>query len=195
MSLKSILTAALATSLATSGACAAEKGKSLVVYFSLTGEQYNVGNITEGNTAIVAKMIAEQTGADLFELKTEKEYPLHDHKKLIDDAKLELNQKARPRLKADVSNFDQYDTVYIGYPIWWADMPMAVYTFMEAHKWDGKVIAPFATHEGSGFSGTDRGIKATCKGASVLKGLAIQGKVAQTNRPKAKKAVAEWLEK
>ena len=77
----------------------------------------------------------------------------------------------------------------------WGDMPIPVYTFLEAHDWKGKTVIPFCTHEGSGLSGTESRIRSTCKGATVEKGLAVQGKVAQTNRSAAKKAVQDWLAK
>ena len=169
-------------------------GKSLVVYFSLAGDQYNVGIINEGNTSIIAKFIAEEIGSELFELQTIKPYPTDSYNNLIKIAKDEQNKKARPALKADI-DITAYDTIYIGYPNWWGDMPMPLYTFLEAHDWKGKTIIPFCTHEGSGLSGTESRIRSTCKGATVEKGLAVQGKVAQTNRSAAKKAVQDWLAK
>ena len=171
-----------------------EAKQSLVVYFSLAGEQYNVGNIKEGNTSIIAKFIAEETGSELFELETQKPYPTDSYSRLTQIAKDEQNKKARPALKADI-DITAYDTIYIGYPNWWGDMPMPVYTFLEAHDWKGKTIISFCTHEGSGLSGTESRIRSTCKGATVEKGLAVQGKVAQTNRSAAKKAVQNWLAK
>ena len=168
--------------------------QSLVVYFSLAGEQYNVGNIKEGNTSIIAKFIAEETGSELFELETQKPYPTDGYSRLTQIAKDEQNKKARPALKADI-DITAYDTIFIGYPNWWGDMPMPLYTFLEAHDWKGKTIIPFCTHEGSGLSGTESRIRSTCKGATVEKGLAVQGKVAQTNRSAAKKEVQDWLSK
>lgn len=168
--------------------------KSLVVYFSLAGDQYNVGVISEGNTKIIAKMISEKTGSDLFELETVRSYTTTNHNTLIKEAKDEQQKKARPELKAD-KDISAYDTIYIGYPNWWGDLPMCVYTFLEAHDWKGKTVIPFCTHEGSGLGSTESKIKAICKGATVLKGLAVQGKVAQTNRVAAEKAVDDWLKK
>ena len=167
-------------------------GKSLVVYFSLAGDQYNVGVIKEGNTKIIANMIAEKNGADLFELETVRAYTTTSYNTLIKEAKNEQNKKARPALKAD-KDISEYDTIYLGYPNWWGDMPMPLYTFLEAHDWNGKTIIPFCTHEGSGLAGTESRIRSTCKGATVEKGLAVQGNVAQTNRSAAKKAVQDWL--
>ena len=106
--MKKLLSIILAVLFATGGLMAQEKSKSLVVYFSLAGEQYAVGNITEGNTAIIAKMIAEETGADLFELETVKPYPTDNHRKLVDEAKTEQSKKARPALKKmpDLSTYN-----------------------------------------------------------------------------------------
>ena len=190
------VTACLITSLSAQNKTSKETkmGKSLVVYFSLAGDQYNVGIIKEGNTSIIAKFISEETGSELFEIETVKPYPTDSYNNLIKIAKDEQNKKARPALKADI-DITAYDTIYIGYPNWWGDMPMPVYTFLEAHNWSGKTIIPFCTHEGSGLSGTESRIRSTCKGATVEKGLAVQGKIAQTNRNAAKKAVQDWLAK
>ena len=131
------------------------QGKTLVVYYSRTGENYAVGNIAEGNTAIVAKMIAERTGADLFEIRTVKEYAA-DYMECTEEAKRELRADARPEIVGDVEDFGQYGTVYVGYPIWWGVPPMAVFTFIEKHDWAGKTVRPFATHEGSGLGSSVR---------------------------------------
>ena len=168
--------------------------KALVVYYSRTGENYAVGNIAEGNTAIVAKMIAAKTGADLFEIKTVKAYAA-DYNTCIEEAKKELREDARPEIVGDVADFAKYDTVYVGYPIWWGVPPMCVFTFFEKHDWAGKTVKPFATHEGSGLGGSVRAIRKALPAATVTDGLAIQGQTAQNNRPAAQAAVDRWLEK
>lgn len=168
--------------------------KVLVVYFSKTGEQYGVGNITEGNTAIIAKMIAEKTGADIFEVKLKNDtYPVA-YKALTEIALSEKEANARPEIAGNVTNFADYDVVFIGSPNWWADMPMALYTFIEANDWNGKIVAPFVTHEGSGLSSIPSKIKAAT-GAEMLDGLAIYGHVAQNEREQAKENVLNWLNK
>lgn len=171
------------------------EGKQLVVFFSHTGENYNVGNIEKGNTHIVADFIAEATGADIFEIKPEKPYPFK-YDECIEVAKGELRANARPAIVGD-TKVEDYDTIYIGYPQWWGEPPMCVYTFIDSHDWNGKTVIPFVTHEGSGMGGSDRKIAACCKGANTLigKGLAIQGKVAQTQRDKTKELVNEWIKK
>lgn len=100
------------------------------------------------NTSIIAKFIAEETGSELFEFETQKPYPTDSYSRLTLIAKDEQNKKARPALKADI-DISAYDTIYLGYPNWWGDMPMPLYTFLEAHDWKEKTIIPFCTHVGS----------------------------------------------
>lgn len=168
--------------------------RTLVVFFSHTGENYGVGNISEGNTHIIAKMIGEATGGALFEIVPEKEYPHDSYDAIVEIAKQEKAQKARPAIKGDV-RVEDYDVIFIGYPNWWGDMPMPVYTFLGKHDWGGKIVVPFCTHEGSGLSSTEKYIAEACKGATVAKGLAVRGGTAQNNREQARKTVNSWIEK
>ena len=164
--------------------------KNLVAFFSKTGEQYGVGEISKGNTAIVAEIIAEQTGADLFEIKVvNDDYP-NKYNALIQRAKQEKMANIRPELTGKVENFDEYENIFVGYPNWWSDMPMPVYTFLDSYDFNGKTIIPFCTHEGSGYCG-EQGMAKT--GAKVIKGLAIYGHTAQNNRAEAEKQVSQWL--
>lgn len=167
--------------------------KVLVTFFSHTGENYGVGNITKGNTHIVAEMIADATGGRLFEIVPEREYP-KTYDACVEVAKKEREAVARPAVKDDIA-VEEYDVIFVGYPNWWSDMPMAVYTFLEKHDWEGKTVVPFCTHEGSGLSSTERYIAATCKGAEVGKGLALKGTTAQRSSEQARKSVESWLKK
>ncbi len=170
--------------------------KVLIVYFSRTGEQYTVGVIDKGNTAIVAEMIAEKTGADLFEiLPKEDHYPM-TYKELTDVAKKEQNEKARPAYSGTVPDLSGYDTVFIGAPVWWGDWPMIMYTFFEqnAKALEGKKLVPFSTHEGSGLSGFDKKLSSACPGSTVLKGQAIRGNDCQNRQDSVRKTVNDWLE-
>ena len=170
------------------------KGKKiLVAFFSHTGENYGVGNISEGNTHIMADMIAEATGGIAFEIVPEKDYPHDSYDATVEIAKQEKEKKARPAISGDI-NVEDYDVIFIGYPNWWGDMPMPVYTFIEKHDWNGKTVVPFCTHEGSGLSSTESYIAEACKGATVAKGLAVRGETAQNNRDQASKTVNAWLE-
>ena len=166
------------------------KSKILIAYFSRTGEQYGVGVISKGNTRIAAEIIASKTGGTLFEIKPKDDKYPKAYKDLIKYARDEMKNNARPELARDVENFADYDTVFIGYPVWWGDKPMPVYTFIEKHDFRDKTIIPFATHEGSGFCGT-QGMAKT--GAIIREGLGIYGHVAQNERTQAEKEIAEWL--
>ncbi len=163
----------------------------LVVFYSRADENYFSGSyryITEGNTEKVAKMIAEATGADLFKIEQKVPYAA-DYNTCIGQAKKDLQAKARPELVSVPDSLDDYDEIYLGYPNYWGDMPMAVYTFLEKFDWNDKTIHPFCTHEGSGLSGTERKIQNVCKGAVVTKGLAVQGGSAS----RAEAAVKKWV--
>ncbi len=166
--------------------------KILVAYFSRADENYNVGNISEGNTKIVAEMIAEKIGADVFEIKPAKSYP-QNYQECTEVAKIEREENARPEIVGRVENFSDYDVIFLGYPIWWGDLPMAVYTFLEQENFSGKIIAPFCTHEGSGLGGTEKFISEKTN-AKLLPGLAIKGSVAQNDREKTKFEVENWLQ-
>jgi flavodoxin len=168
------------------------KKKILVAYFSRTGEQYSVGNIKEGNTAIIGKMIATKTGGDTFEIKVANDKYPKGYTALTEYAQREKRANERPAIIGKVDNFADYDTIFIGYPNWWADMPMPVYTFLESYDFTGKTVIPFCTHEGSGLSGTERNVETVTK-ANVKKGLAIYGHVAQNSRTEADKKVSDWL--
>lgn len=165
----------------------------LVAYFSRADENYNVGTIEKGNTQIVAEYIADEVGADSFHIETVTPYPA-DYDDCCDVAKQELNDKARPEIQGGVENMEQYDIVFLGYPIWWGDMPMAVYTFMDSYDFSDKVVIPFNTHEGSGESGTYSAIGSYLPNAQVLDGMAIQGQTAQEFSNDTQQAVRDWLD-
>lgn len=106
-----------------------------------------------GNTEYVAKVVQQTIGGDLFRIETTQQYPL-DHDPLVDQAAEEQDADARPELATHIENLDQYDTIILGYPNWWGDMPQPLYTFLEEYDLSGKSIIPFVTHGGSGFSNT-----------------------------------------
>ncbi len=167
--------------------------KILVAFFSHTGENYAVGRIEQGNTHIVAEMIASATGGTLFRIEPATPYP-DDYRACTEIAQREKRSKARPALVGEIAA-EEYDVIFLGYPNWWGDLPMCVYTFLEQHDWQGKVVIPFCTHEGSGLSDTENRLRTTCRGASVLNGLAVRGSVAQNERETARKQVLEWLKR
>ena len=165
--------------------------KILVAFFSHAGENYAVGHIEQGNTHIVAELISAATGGTLFRIEPATPYP-DDYRACTEVAQREKRSKARPALVGDIAA-EEYDVIFLGYPNWWGDLPMCVYTFLEQHDWQGKVVIPFCTHEGSGLSDTENRLRAACRGALVLNGLAVRGSAAQNEREKARKQVLEWL--
>ena len=168
------------------------QGKILVAYFSRVGNEYGVGNITKGNTATVAEIIAKKTDADIFEIKPVKSYPA-DYDECTKIASREKAVKARPEIIGKVENFSDYDTIFIGYPIWWGDAPMIVYSFLESYDFSNKKIVPFCTHGGSGLSSTDQQIALICPQSKILKGFEIRGTTAQKNPSETENKVIAWL--
>ena len=188
--MKKLISLLLGIAMMTIGASLAEGA--LVTYFSHAGENYNVGVIEEGNTAKLAKVIAEQTGAELFEIVPVVDYP-QSYDECLEVATAEQREGARPEYVGDIENWDQYGTVFIGYPIWWGEIPNIVYTFMENHDFAGKTVIPFNTHEGSGQSHSQRDIENALPDATVLQGLAVRGATAQNDADATAKAVSDWL--
>lgn len=166
----------------------------LVVYFSRADENTGgVGYIEKGNTKILAEMIAERTHGDLFEIKTVKPYP-KEYRPATEAAKQEKEENARPEIVGELPDLSKYDVVFLGYPIWWSDMPMPVYTFLDRENFAGKIILPFCTHEGSGLSDTQRSIADVTK-TDVREGFALQGHIAQKSPEEARTALYEWMSK
>ena len=114
----------------------------------------------------------------------------------ISMAQDERRDNARPQitLNGDADALESAGTIFLGYPIWWGDAPMPIYTFLEGRDWAGKTIHPFCTHEGSGLGSTPNNI-ADATGAIVKTGLAVRGTDAQNNADKTAKAVSEWIAK
>lgn len=179
-----------------------ETGKSLVVYFSMpeTTEPENMSREEElstvvidgevlGNTQYVAMVIAENTGADIFRIEPVTPYPL-DHSELEDIAQREQSEDARPEIAGEVENIDQYDTIFFGFPNWYFDMPMIMYSFLDQYDLSGKTIAPFVTSGGSGFSDAISTITEMEPEANVVEdGLSISRNVVQD----AESDIIQWL--
>lgn len=178
------------------------KGKTLVVYFSLpeTDKPDNMSREEDnsvvvingkvlGNTQYIAQLIQQMTNADIFRIEAQKPYTT-DHDALVDLAKEELNRNARPAIAGKIDNIAEYETVFIGYPNWWADMPMILYTFLESYDLAGKTVIAFNTHGGSGFSNTISSIARLQPKARVLE----DGFTISRNRvDQAEASVATWL--
>lgn len=141
-----------------------------------------------GNTGVVANMIAETAGADLFSIQTVEKYP-DTYDATIDQGQEERNADARPELASLPENLDQYDVIFLGFPNWWGDMPMALYSFLDEVDLTGKTIVPFVTSGGSGFSNTISTVESMESGATVQDGLSISG----SSATEAQDQVSEWL--
>ena len=149
----------------------------LILYFSISG-----------NTEAVANFIHDEVGGDIVKLETQETYP-DDYNDLLDVAQEEQSENARPELSTTIDNLDDYDTIFLGYPIWWGDMPMAIYSFLDNYDLFGKTIAPFVTSGGSGLSGTPSNIKNEEPNANVVEGLSIYDSDARSSRNE----VVDWL--
>lgn len=162
-----VLVFALIAGLALPAANVSAAGKSkqkkvLVVYFSATG-----------TTKSAAKKVKKATGGTLYQIKADKPYTSADLSYDNDDCRANTEQRdgsVRPKIKGKVKNIKKYDVIFLGYPIWWGKEPMIIRTFLESYDLKGKKIVPFCTSGGSGISGSMEGIKASAKGAKVVKG-------------------------
>lgn len=155
-----------------------EGKKVLVLYFSETG-----------NTQALAKTISDQVGGDFRRIEPVTAYPGEDE--LTDYAKAEKENNERPAMKALDVNPEEYDVIFIGYPIWWYTMPMIIYTFLDEYDLSGVTIVPYNTHEGSGDSGTYETIQDLEPNATVLEGLAVRGNKMSSDQTE---TVVKWLE-
>lgn len=143
----------------------------------------------QGSTEAVARMIQENVGGDLFSIQTIQNYPV-DYDTLIDQGGEERNQGARPELESHVESMADYDIVFLGFPNWWYDMPMPLYSFLEEYDFSGKTVIPFVTSASSGFSGTIGTLKEMLPDAVIVEnGLHIP----MRNVSEADGEVADWI--
>ncbi len=186
---------------ATPSNSSADSSRALVVYFSMpettslenmTTEEDNSTVVIDGqvlgNTQYMAQVIQETVGADIFRIEPVTPYPT-DHSTLVSQASEEQSADTRPAIKEAISNFDIYDTIFIGYPIWWSDMPQILYTFFDTYDFSGKTIIPFSTHGGSSFAGTPNTIQQLEPDAKMLDGLTIS----RNNIQDAHDQIVEWV--
>ena len=162
--------------------------KSIVIFFSHAGDNYAVGNIEVGNTKIVADYISEIAGADQFEIVTHK-YDGMAYNPLIQLAKEEANNGELPPYEGVAPDLSQYDTVFIGGPVWWGTYPQVMFTLFKDINLDGKTVIPFTTHEGSGLASCVKDVKKAFPKAKVTGEFSIYGHEVRTGRAK----VEKWL--
>ncbi|MDO4567069.1 MAG: flavodoxin [Oscillospiraceae bacterium] len=149
----------------------------LVVYFSWSG-----------NTETIAGEIQTQTGADIFELVPATPYST-DYNTVLDEAQAEQRDNARPEITGSIENIEDYDTIFVGFPNWWGDMPMILYTFFDTYDLSGKTIAPFVSSGGSGFSNTRAAMQELEPDATFLDGLSLSSSASASPADR----VASWL--
>ena len=165
----------------------------LIAFYSRAGENYFGGayrRVSAGNTEKAAGMLAELTGGELYKIEQAQPYS-ENYRTCVNEARDDLQKKARPEVLNLPDDLDAYDEIYLGYPNYCGTMPMAVYTFLEHYDFTGKTIHPFCTHEGSGLCRTEREIAAAAKGAAVTEGLAIHGSHVDEAGP----ALKNWVKK
>lgn len=160
----------------------------IVIFFSHAGDNYSVGNIEVGNTKIVADYISEFTGADQYEIVTHK-YDGMAYMPLIELAKNEAADGELPPYEGEAPDLSQYDTVFIGGPVWWGTYPQVMFTLFRDINLDGKTVIPFTTHEGSGLANCVDDVKKAFPSANVTKGFSIYGHEVRTGKAK----VEKWI--
>lgn len=178
-------------------------GKVLIAYFSVP-EDVDTNGVdavsgasvvvkegeTFGNTQYVAEVIHETIGGDVFRIETVNDYP-REHEALLDYASEEQSNSERPELTQQVDNFEQYEIILLGYPNWWYDMPMPIYSFLEAYDFSGKTVIPFVTHGGSRASSTIETISELADGATIYEEPLI---LSRNDVAGSETTVKEWAE-
>lgn len=144
--------------------------------------------IPPGNVQQLAGWVQEETGGDLFSIRVTDPYP-SDWDECLDRANQERGDDARPELTESVENLDQYDTIFLGYPDWWSDAPMLIYSFLEDYDWAGKTLIPFCTSGGSGFGRSLNKLPGSASGAMILEGLHVSGSRVEG----AGQDIADWI--
>lgn len=158
-----------------------------VVYFS--EPETSQKDSVQGSTEYIGQLIQKQTGADCFRIERSEAYPTA-HATLVAAAKVEKTSNARPAIKDTIPDLSQYDVIFLGYPIWWGDMPMPVYTFLDSHDLSGKQVILFSTHGGSGLAGTVENVQRVESGASVQQNAFT---VDRDDVVQAESSVLQWL--
>lgn len=181
---------------------AEEAGNILIAYFSRVGNtdfpddvdavssaSLNLKNSElTGNTELIAQEIWQETGGELFRIETEKKYPA-DYDELVDYGRNEPEEDSRPALVSHVEDMESYDVIFLGFPNWWFDMPMAVYSFLDEYDFSGKTVIPFCTHGGSEFSDTISTLNSALPDTEILDGFEVYGEDADEAQPD----VVNWL--
>lgn len=178
---------------------AQEKSRILIAYFSIpetdgvdavagASRLVSKGKVF-GNTQWVADRIQEETGGVEIRIETVQKYP-GKHAALVDQGAAEKKNNSRPKLGTKIHNITDFDVIFIGYPIWWADLPMPLYTFLTENDFSGKTIIPFSTHGGSGFADTIQTIASLVPNAKIVRnGLTVSRNSVKNSSDE----IADWV--
>lgn len=169
-----------------------KNSKTLIVYYSRTG-----------NTKAVAELIQEKVGGDLVQIETKESRPT-DYRMEVEQNAQEQESATLPELKTTITNFENYDRIFIGAPTWNMALPQAVVSFLDSYNFEGKTVIPFNTNGGYGSGSTFRQINAGAKGAKVLEGYTVKGgeetngimlAIKGKNKAEVSKEIDTWLER
>lgn len=150
----------------------------LIAYFSWSG-----------NTETLANMIHEKVGGELYEITTVTPYT-DDYDDLLDQAQQEQRDDTRPEIANHIDNFEKYEVVFVGYPNWWSDTPMAILSFLEQYNFTGKTVVPFCTHGSGGFGSSIKSITDSASKANILDGFEVSGSSVES----ANDDVIKWID-
>ena len=151
-----------------------DKSRTIIIYFSRAGENYNVGKVDKGNTEMVVEYLKEISGIISYKITPEKEYP-KNYEETLQYVKNEQSSDARPAIKEPLTDISKYDTILLGYPIWYDHIPNILINQLELLNFEGKTIFPFNTHEGSGVGNSINEIKKYAPKAIIKNGFPLSG--------------------
>lgn len=184
----------------TEGVVPGKNHKVLVAYFSeplpdgtdanTSASRLVVNGKVSGNVEYLAQLIQQNTGADMVRIQTSTPYPAN-YETLAAQANQERQNNVHPQLSTDIKDFDDYDVMFVGYPIWWYQMPMPMYSFFDKYDFKGKTLIPFSSHGGSGWSGSLDVIKNLEPEATMVTGFSVS----RTQTTSSSDNVRSWLER
>ena len=165
----------------------------LVTYFSRSGENWQVGYVDKGSTQVVAEMVSKEINSNLFRIEPVVPYPL-DYHEMLDVSRKETATNARPEIKYTIDDFDKYDTIFLGYPIWNGTCPMIIRTFIESYDFKDKTIIPFSTHAGSGLGSSVSVLKSELPNSNILEGFSILGTKVQNDKEGVRMQIKNYID-
>ena len=167
-----------------------DQSKTIIIYFSRAGENYSVGKVEDGNTKMIVNYLEEVTDMPIYQIVPTTSYP-EAYQETLNTVEAERSSNARPTIKDPLTDISKYDTILLGYPIWYTNLPNIVKTQLELLDFEGKTIYPFNTHEGSGVGNSISDIKSSAPKAIVKDGFALKGSYAR--KTDSHKDIRDWL--